>query len=101
MKLIYTHENRLLVFNIQNIVENAGISIILKNEYAAGAVGDLVPHETWVELWVKDDSDYDKAMHIIESSCNTINAAGWVCHHCTEKNDASFDFCWHCHNSAP
>ncbi|MFT7414439.1 MAG: hypothetical protein ACI9FO_001098, partial [Methylophagaceae bacterium] len=41
MKLLYTNENRYLVHNIQNLVENSGIAIMLKNEFAAGAAGDL------------------------------------------------------------
>jgi len=47
MKLLYTNENRLLVNNVLNLVENAGIAISLKNEFAGGAAGLLVPHETW------------------------------------------------------
>lgn len=101
MKLIYTNENRYLVHNIQNIVENAGISIMLKNEFAAGAAGDLIPHETWLELWVINDSDYDKALAVIDSSFSANNAPEWVCSHCKESNDASFDFCWKCLNSRP
>ncbi len=100
MKLIYTDENRYLVHNIQNIVENAGITIMLKNEFAAGAAGDLVPHETWLELWVVNDEDYDKTMLLIDSSFSNENEPEWVCSNCKERNDASFDFCWNCQSSA-
>lgn len=101
MKLIYTNENRLLVSNIQNIVENVGISVMLKNEYAGGAAGELIPHETWLELWVVDDEDYDKAMHTIDNAFSSPDSTGWHCTHCNEHNDASFDFCWQCQNPAP
>lgn len=101
MKLLYTNENRYLVHNIQNIIENAGIDIMLKNEFAAGAAGDLVPHETWLELWVMNDSDYDKALAILDASFSSDNDKGWVCSNCNEKNDASFEFCWQCQQSAP
>lgn len=101
MKLIYTNENRYLVHNIQNLIENADIEIMLKNEFAAGAAGDLVPHETWLELWVVNDSDYDKAMQTIKSSFSSNNAAEWICKNCNEQNDASFEFCWNCQHSAP
>jgi len=101
MKLLYTNENRYLVHNIQNIIENAGIDIMLKNEFAAGAAGDLVPHETWLELWVVNDADYDQAINIMESSFSDANDPQWICTHCNEKNDASFDFCWKCFNSCP
>ncbi|MDC9725793.1 MAG: DUF2007 domain-containing protein [Gammaproteobacteria bacterium] len=99
MKLIYTNENRYLVHNIQNIVENAGITIMLKNEFAAGAAGDLVPHETWLELWVVNDDDYDKAMVAIDSSFSTANDAEWIYNSCKEVNNASFEFCWNCQHS--
>lgn len=48
MKLIYTNENRFLVSNMKNIVENAGIEVTLKNEFAFGGVGDLSPFECWL-----------------------------------------------------
>ena len=100
MKLIYTNENRYLVHNIQNIVENSGVKIMLKNEFAAGAAGDLVPHETWLELWVVNDQDYDKAIQSIASAFAHQDDPEWICTHCQEKNNASFDFCWYCQHSA-
>jgi len=101
LKLIYTNENRYLVHNIQNIVVNAGISIMLKNEFAAGAAGDLVPHETWLELWVLNDADYDKTMLLIDASFSHDNEADWICNNCEEQNNASFDFCWNCQSANP
>ena len=97
MKLLYTNENRYLVNNIQNIVDNAGISTMLKNEFAAGAAGDLVPHETWLELWVVEDGDYDKAVTILDAAFSNHNDATWLCKQCNETNDASFEFCWNCY----
>lgn len=101
MKLLYTNENRYLVHNIQNLVENADITIMLKNEFAAGAAGDLVPHETWLELWVVNDQEYDKAINVISASFSHDGDAEWLCSNCREKNDASFDYCWNCHQNAP
>jgi len=101
MKLLYTNENRYLVHNVQNLVELADIEVMLKNEFAAGAAGDLVPHETWLELWVVNDEDYDKAMAIIASSFSHDGDVAWVCSNCNETNDASFEFCWNCQQSAP
>jgi hypothetical protein len=101
MKLLYTNENRYLVHNIQNLVGNSGIKIMLKNEFAAGGAGDLVPLETWLELWVINDNEYDRAMDVISSSFSREDDVEWICSNCREKNDASFDFCWNCHHSAP
>ncbi len=96
MKLLYTHENRYLVHNMQNIIENAGFDIMLKNEFAAGAAGDLVPHETWLELWLMNDADYEQASKVLSDSFSLDNEATWLCSQCTENNDASFDYCWNC-----
>ena len=101
MKLIYTQENRFLVNNARNIVENAGIETVLRNEYASSAAGDLSPFDTWLELWVVNDSDYAEAMKIIETLSSGKNQEEWVCEKCGEKNDASFDICWQCQNERP
>lgn len=98
MKLLYTRENRYLVYNIQNIVENNGIATWLKNEFAVGAVGDLVPHESWLELWVIDDADYDRAMQLINDTNQAATDIYWVCTNCKESNNATFEFCWNCQN---
>lgn len=97
VKLIYTSENRFLVGNARNIVENSGIKVIVKNEYAPGGVGELSPMDTWPELWVVNDCDYEAAMQLIEKAVNPENAQEWRCRQCNEMNDASFEYCWKCH----
>ncbi len=96
MKLIYTHENRILVSNAQNILENAGIAVTLKNEFAGGGSGDLSFLATWVEVWVINDEDYDAAIDVIKLSLNNNSAQDWICNSCNETNAASFDLCWNC-----
>ncbi len=100
MKLIYTNENRFLVHNAKNILENSGVSVTLKNEFASGGAGDLVVFETWLELWV-DDADYDKAMQVVEALGSSENSNDWVCSQCNETNDASFEICWKCQSENP
>ena len=95
MKLIYTNENRFITSNVQNIIQNAGIEITLKNEFIAGAAGDLSPFDTWLELWV-EDADYDKAVELVASLEETVNARDWICPKCNEINSASFELCWNC-----
>lgn len=96
MKMIYTHENRFFVHNVQNIIEAAHIETYLKNEFAAGASGDLAPIDAWLELWVVNDEDYLKSLSIIDSISNGHKPGTWTCSHCQEVNDNSFDFCWKC-----
>jgi len=100
MKLLYSNENRFIVSNIQNIIENSGIDINLKNEFIAGAAGDLAPLDTWMEIWV-DDKDYTRAINIINALELNNNLNDWVCNSCHEKNSSSFEICWQCQNEKP
>ena len=70
MKQVYTHENRLLVSNARNILEAEGVELQVRNEYAAGAAGDLAPLDAWMELWVVNNRDYTRAHDLIDSAFN-------------------------------
>ncbi len=97
MKLIYTHENRIMALNIRNVLINHGFDVALNNEFASSASGGLAPFDTGPEVWLLKDDDFDNAKKIIESiSYNSIQAA-WECKKCQEENDESFDYCWKCH----
>jgi hypothetical protein len=96
MKLIYSQENRMLVSNAQNILQQAGIETLLKNEFASSAAGDLSPFDTWLELWLVDASDFERAEHLLQQAFSAQQQAPWLCPQCGESNAASFDFCWQC-----
>ncbi len=96
MKQVYTHENRFFVANAKHILESHGIRVFLKNEHASSIMGEAAALHAWVELWVDDDADYERACRIIETSLSQKDAVGWQCAHCNEENDASFELCWNC-----
>lgn len=96
MKLIYTHENRFIVANAKNILESHGIELVVRNEYTAGAMGEVSPFDTWLELWLTDDSDYERAGDILKNALSDSSAPGWTCDRCHEENGAAFELCWHC-----
>lgn len=101
MKLVYTSENRLIVSNARNIVSAAGIEVMLKNEFAAGGLGELSAFDTWLQLWVVNDSDYLRACQLIEDSLSEAGAAEWTCDSCLERNDPAFETCWKCQRDRP
>jgi len=101
MKMVYTNESRMLVGNAKNILESHEIDVILKNEFAQGANGELSPFDTWPELWVLNDSDHDKAVGVIENSLSKETDPEWKCITCGESNDASFGSCWKCQTACP
>ena len=100
MKLIYTHENRFFVANAKNILEAHDFDIVVKNEFVSSAIGEVSPFDSWVELWLRNDSDYEKACDIIGSALSKDGDLEWLCGSCSEKNDASFELCWNCQSDA-
>ncbi len=96
MKLVYSNENSFLVNNIKNLIEAQNIEVFLKNEFAQGAMGEISPLDTWPEIWVIDDNDYDRVMKIVDSSQKRPISHDWICNQCQESNDASFEVCWNC-----
>lgn len=95
MKLIYTNENRFLVSNVRNVLQNENIDAVLKNEFIGGAAGDLSPFDTWQELWV-EDKDFSKAEKLLLALTEDNASTEWACPACGEANGASFDICWNC-----
>lgn len=99
MKVVYSNQNKILVENARNLLAHNGISSILKNEFASGALGELSAIDTWPELWVTD-GDYDSASALVSTLAADPEGQPWLCDHCGEQNEASFDMCWHC-NAEP
>lgn len=100
MKMVYTNENHFLANNAKNIIESVGIVTFLKNEFAQGAVGEVAAFDCWPEVWVVDDSDFERAKAAIAESDKPRSMHDWICNHCLEKNDASFEICWQCNEDA-
>jgi len=96
MKVVYTNENSFLVNNIKNIIEAQEIEVFIKNEYAQGAVGEIAAFDSWPQLWVVNDADYDRAMELVNSPLNSEDNIEWHCQGCAEVNDSSFEVCWNC-----
>lgn len=65
MVKVFTHENRLILFNVKNLLKAEGIDCVVRNEYASSGVGDLSPFETWPELWLIRDEDEPRARELI------------------------------------
>lgn len=96
MKKVFTHENRLIVFHLKNLLEEQGITCRVKNEFASGGVGDLSPFETWPELWVDDDVAEWAAQVVGRHLQAEREGEPWRCKFCGEHNDSHFEVCWNC-----
>ena len=96
MKLVHTHPSNIVVAQARNALELAGIQCVLRNEYAAGGMGELAPIDVWPELWVLRDRDYDRATLLVAQSRAEILEDDWRCRRCGSDSPATFDLCWHC-----
>lgn len=100
MKKIFTHENRMILFNIKNVLQAEGIQTRVVNEFAAGGAGDLPTFDTWPELWLEDDSRYSAAQAILREILDDRERRAWYCRGCRELNGAAFGICWNCGRAA-
>ena len=99
MKKVYTHENRMIVFNMKNVLQEAGIETVVVNEFAAGGAGDLATFDTWPELWIEDESKLAQAQAIVQEILTDDMNEVRFCRKCGEQNEAPFQVCWNCGNA--
>lgn len=93
MKLVYRNETNTLVNHAKNILENEGISSLLKNEHTSTG---MHPQFMYLELWVENDADEENALRLLSVLDSNEKKPEWVCSKCNEINDASFEICWNC-----
>lgn len=98
MKKLTSHENLFIVANIREIMEQADIACMIKNEFAGSGSGEIPHFETWPELWVINEEDFDKAQAILTQIEDNSWHNEWTCNFCQEKNADSFEYCWNCRN---
>ena len=96
MKKLFTHENRMIVFNLKNVLEGEGINSVVVNEFAAGGAGDLPTFDTWPELWLEDEAQLEQAQTIVDRILHDDSDEVWYCSGCQEQNAGSFRLCWNC-----
>lgn len=97
MVKIFTHENRMIVWDVKNVLEAAGYEVLVKNEFAAGAIGDLSPIDAWPELWLVNADDYEPANQLLKNQYKYPPEKGeWCCQNCHEMNGGAYELCWQC-----
>jgi hypothetical protein len=96
MQLVFTHPNLVVVEQMRSLLQREGIDCTLRNEYASGASGELAPFDTWPELWLLDDADYDRANRVMEAFQGRAEGPEWRCAGCGRSSPETFEMCWHC-----
>lgn len=97
MKHVYTHDNIAVLHSVKNILAMHDIEAFVKNEHSIPMSARHGLENTFLELWILDDKELERANSIIEEEVdNTEPGEPWTCANCKEKNEASFGVCWKC-----
>lgn len=102
MRKVYTSSDAIMTGFLRGVLEDHAIRCLIKNEILQGATGELPPQETWPEIWVLEDREYDLARRLIEQA--TLPAKiyeDWQCPACGEMIESQFSECWKCNTSRP
>ena len=97
MKRVYIASNLPDAHLVCQRLEVAGIPARVFNEFSNGAVGDLPFTHTWPEVWVKNDSQADKAQRLVqEIEAQPVDDSEKMCPSCEQMNPSGFEICWNC-----
>ncbi len=95
MKRVFRAASLLQVAHARNVLIAAGIDSELRNQYLAGALGDLPMLETWPQLWVEDALE-SAALRALQNAAAAPPGAPWICAQCGEAARTAIHTCWRC-----
>jgi hypothetical protein len=98
MRKVHTADSVIDVMHLRNLLEQAGIACVVRNERLGGIVGEIPFLECWPELWVVRPGDALRARGVIDLALRGDSNAGeaWACPSCGEGIEAAFTECWRC-----
>jgi len=95
MKRVFRAASLLQVAHARNVLLAAGIESELRNQYLAGAMGELPMMKTWPQLYV-DDVDELRALRALAAAESPAVGSPWPCAGCGERLEPQFTSCWRC-----
>ncbi len=95
MKRVFRAPSLLQVAHARNLLLSAGIPSEVRNQYLAGALGELPMLETWPQLYV-DETDEYRALRVLREIEARPGGAPWTCASCGECLEPQFTSCWRC-----
>jgi hypothetical protein len=90
------------IHHYRNLLAAEGIASEIRNEHLGGILGEMPFTDTWPQLWVVNDLDYERAKQLISDSVlDESPADDWRCGRCGEENEGQFAACWKCGAGVP
>jgi len=96
MKKLTSADSLITINHFKNLLESEGIPTQIRNEHLGSIMGEMPFVETWPELWVINDLDFDRASQLIASVETESPGEPWACRRCGEDNEGQFAACWSC-----
>lgn len=96
MKKLTSAETIVTITHYQNLLAAEGIRTEIRNQHLGGIMGEMPVFETWPQLWIVNDLDFDRATQLIESTDSGPVGAAWACSQCGEENEGQYGACWNC-----
>lgn len=97
--VVFSSPNFLLVAHYRALLESEGIPSRIRNEFLAGAAGELPPLDCWPELCVAPALE-ERARRAIAEAQAAPAAPDWTCPGCGERIEGQFTACWNCGHEA-
>ena len=101
MKLLTRADNLMIATLWQRMLESAGIRCEIRNRYIGAAVGELPADQVAPQIWVRDDSDEERAKSLLDEWRRPGRLASWSCFQCGEIVEGQFFQCWNCEAVRP
>jgi len=98
MKTVHASFDTILLGYLVGLLQSEGIEAEIRNQYSAGAFGELPPTDVMPEVCV-EERQFDRATQIVSdalSADSTTDLPAWECPECKEKVEGQFAQCWHC-----
>lgn len=92
---------------VAGLMQQAGLSVTIGNQYASSLTGELPPHTVAPTIWVHGEFDFARAREIVEqyeerlNDTQAENLPEWTCDSCDEVSPGNFEACWKCGKPRP
>ena len=98
VKKVFVSQSLIEVESLKEVLEQAGIPNTVKNQATSMLAGEIPFAEVFPELWILDDSDYDRATRLLNDWCHggIHEVSSWTCPGCGETHGSEFTSCWNC-----
>ena len=74
----------MILGNMSSALNEIGIETEIRNDILGGAIGEISPGETWIELWVVRKTQAEAATARIKEILEQPERDDWLCNQCVD-----------------